>query len=176
MDGMDCFHGIVHWRANMEATSLAKDRERLFRVRPAVLLACFGILLVMLLPDAMREHRSAKWLLLTFGSLAVILGWFFYIRHHENNSKWREFIALITAVYLTASIPAYYFEFFPIKWLMRGPHWSALYVRPWVHWAFIFVYLSVAGSLLGRGRARIAFTTGSILLLILWEAMPRWIW
>jgi hypothetical protein len=60
-------------------------------------------------------------------------------------------------------------------WFMHA-HWASLYVRPWVYWGFIFVYFSVAGSFLGRGRASIAFVLASVLLLILWKSMGRWMY
>jgi hypothetical protein len=160
---------------HMRISSLTIDRDNFFLVRPLFLLTCFGLLLMFLLPDAIRGNRTGHWLLFIFGSLAVILGWFFYFGDHENASKWRELISLLTALYLTASIPVYFFEFSPVKWFMRGHIWPSLYVRPWVHWGFIFVYLGIVGSLFGRGRARIAFASGSILLTMLWESMARWI-
>jgi hypothetical protein len=159
----------------MEGSSLIIDRGRFFLVRPLFLLTCFGFLLMFLLPDAIRGNRTGHWLLFIFGSLAVILGWCFYFGDPEKTSKWREFVSLLTALYLTASIPVYFFEFSPVKWFMRGHSWPSLYVRPWVHWGFIFVFLGVVGSLFGSGRARIAFTTSSILLALLWESMARWI-
>lgn len=55
-------------------------------------------------------------------------------------------------------------------------HWASLYVRPWVHWGFIVVYLSVFGSFLGRGRSRVAFVLGSVSLMILWNSMGHWIY
>ena len=57
---------------------------------------------------------------------------------------------------------------------MKHPVLS-MYARPWVHWGYLFIYLGVVGSFLGRGRARIAFVVGSILLLILRESMGAWL-
>jgi len=63
---------------------------------------------------------------------------------------------------------------------MRHPlhHTFEMYVWPWVHWGYqgyLPVLLGVAGSFAGRGRARIAFVVGSILLLVLRESMGTWV-
>ncbi|MFY9844393.1 MAG: hypothetical protein WAK23_14880 [Terriglobales bacterium] len=65
-----------------------------------------------------------------------------------------------------------------MRWLMRHPwhQWLSMYVRPWVHWGYTFVFLSVICSFLGRGRARIAFVVGSVLLLMLRFAMGIWVY
>ena len=151
------------------------DRDRKFEVRPAVLLVCFGVLLTILLPDAIRGHRNAKWLLLIFGTFGTILGWFFYLRDRDHNSRWRDVFFVCSALCLTASLPTFFFEMSPFKWFLRGHKWPSLYVIPWVHWWPIFIFLPILGSLLGRGRARVAFTVVGILLLILWASMPTWV-
>lgn len=145
------------------------------QVRPLLLLTCSAAILVILLPGEVRGHRTAQWLILIFANSAILLGWFFYLTDREWNSKWRKFVALATGLYLIASIPAFFFEFSPVKWFMRNHQWSSLYVRPWVHWGFVLVYLGCVGSFFGRGRGRIAFAVASVLLIILWESMARWI-
>jgi hypothetical protein len=50
-----------------------------------------------------------------------------------------------------------------------------MYSMPWVHWGYIFMFLSIIGSFLGRGRSRIAFVTGSVLLMALREATGTWV-
>jgi hypothetical protein len=53
--------------------------------------------------------------------------------------------------------------------------WFSMYSMPWVHWGYIFMFLSIIGSFLGRGRSRIAFVTGSVLLMALREATGTWV-
>jgi hypothetical protein len=150
-------------------------RDGHFRVRPAVLIGCGILSAVVLLPVVFAHRYHAQMGLLLFASACVISGWFVLVRYRELDSSWRARLALLTSVYLTVSVPGFFIEFSPITWFMHA-HWASLYVRPWVHWGFAFVYLSVAGSFLGRGRARVAFVLASVLLTILWESMGRWIY
>ena len=156
------------------------NRKSSFRVRPGFLLACATFLGVVALPGVVSDSYSLKRLFLLVAALAVASGWFFLLRDREPNPAWRALIALVTSVYLTVSLPVFLFEMAQIKWLMRNP-WNrafSFYVWPWVHWGYngvILVFLGVAGSFLGRGRARIAFLVGSILLLILRGATSTWI-
>jgi hypothetical protein len=146
-----------------------------FRVRPSVLIGCALLFAVVVLPIFFSHRYYAQKCLLLAASLCVISGWFLLARYREPDTTWRGWTALFTSIYLTASVPGFFIEFSPISWFMHA-HWASLYVRPWVQWGFIFVYLSVAGSFLGRGRARIAFVLASVLLLILWESMGPWIY
>lgn len=146
-----------------------------FRVRPAVLIGCGLLFAAAAVPFALSRSYYAQIWLLVVATIFVVLGWVLFLKCGERDATWRGWIALFTAVYLTASLPAFLIEFSPIRWFMRV-HWAALYVRPWVHWGFIFVYLSVFGSLLGRGRSRVAFVLASVSLMILWESMGHWIY
>jgi uncharacterized membrane protein len=67
----------------------------------------------MLLPHAIKGHRTGQWLIFILGTLTVILGWFLYIWQHEKNNKWRELVAAIAALYLIGSVPVFFFEFSP---------------------------------------------------------------
>lgn len=145
-----------------------------FRVRPSVLIGCALLFAVVVLPILFSHKYYAQMSLLLAASLCVISGWFALVRYRELDATWRGWIALLTSVYLTVSLPGFFIEFSPMMWFIRT-HWAQIYVRPWIHWGFIYVYLSVAGSFLGRGRARIAFVLASVLLLILWESMGRWV-
>jgi hypothetical protein len=154
---------------------VATSPDGRFRVRSSVLIGCTLLFAVVVLPISFSHRYYAQMCLLLAASLCVISGWFVLVRYRELDTTWRGRIALFTSIYLTASVPGFFIEFSPVTWLVHA-HWASLYVRPWVHWGFIFVYLSVAGSFLGRGRARIAFVLASVLLLILWESMGRWIY
>jgi hypothetical protein len=156
------------------------ERSNLFRVRPIFVLGCVVFLLIFFLPDAVSGRYGVKKALLLSASVAIVSGWFFLLKYREPNSTWRVSAAFATSVYLTASLPAFLFEMSQIKWLMLHPfhHTFEMYVWPWAHWGYqgyLPVLLGVAGSFTGRGRARIAFVIGSILLLILRESMGPWV-
>jgi L-asparagine transporter-like permease len=117
---------------------------------------------------------------LALASLAILSGWFFLLKYREPNSTWRTSVSLATSVCLTAYLPIFLFELSQTKWLMHQPlhHAFSMYVWIWVRWAYqgyLVLVLGVAGSFLGRGRARIAFVVGSILLLILRASMGTWV-
>jgi hypothetical protein len=164
----------------MNSMNPTMDRRNLFRVRPTFLLACVVFLIAFFLPDTIRGRHVVQRAFLVLASLAIVSGWFFLLKYREANSTWRTLVALVTSVYLTASVPVFLFEMSQIRWLMRHPfhHTFEMYVWPWVHWGYqgyVPVLLGVAGSFLGRGRARIAFVGGSILLLILRASMGTWV-
>jgi hypothetical protein len=164
----------------MKSENNVIDRSNLFRVRPIFVLGCVVFLLVVFLPDAISGRHGVQKLLLLSAGVAIASGWLFLLKHREANSTLRTLVALTTSVYLTLSLPAFLFELSQIKWLMRHPfhHAFEMYVWPWVHWGYqgyAPVLLGVAGSFAGRGRARIAFVVGSILLLVLRESMGIWV-
>jgi hypothetical protein len=150
----------------------------LFRVRPRFLAGCAAVVVVLVLPALIAHSRILEQAVLALAALAIIAGWFFLIRDPSPKTTWRAVIALITAVYLVASLPAFFFELSPMRWFGRHPwhSWLSMYARPWVHWGHILVFLSIICSFLGRGRARIAFVTGSVLLMVLREAHPIWLY
>jgi hypothetical protein len=165
---------------DMKAENPALDRSNLFRVRPNFVLGCVVVLLVFFLPDAIRGRHGVQKALLLLASFSIASGWFCLLRHRETNSTWRSLVALATSVYLTASLPVFLFELSQIKWLLRHSlhHMFGMYVWPWVHWGYqgyLPILLGVVGSFAGRGRARVAFVVGSVLLLILRESMGTWI-
>jgi len=150
------------------------NRQGLFSVRRSFLLACAAFLVVMVLPNVAEGRHTVQLVFLVLAALAIASGWFFLLKYREPNSTWRALIALITSVYLTVSIPVFFFELSQIRWFTRHPGFS-MYARPWVHWGYVFVYLGVAGAFLGRGRSRIAFVVASTLLMILWEGTGTWV-
>jgi hypothetical protein len=165
----------------MNFINSAMDRTTKFHVRPTFLMACIGFLVILVLPDAIKGRYAVQQSFLIFAGLAVGTGWFFLLKYRKPNSKWRASIALVTSVYLTAFVPVFLFELSPIKWLMRHPHHYVfeMYARPWVHWGYqgyLPLLLSVVGSSLGRGWARMAFIMASVLLLVLRASMGTWVY
>ncbi len=159
----------------------AVDRKKLFHVRPLFLLGCVAFLVVLILPDAIRGRDGVRHSLLLFATLAIVMGWFFLMKYHEPNTKWRALVALLTSIYVTASVPVFLFELSPTRWLVRHPHHYTfeMYSWPWVHGGyqgFVPLFLGVVGCFFGSGRARVAFVTGGILLLVLRASMGTWVY
>ncbi len=152
------------------------DQRRSFRVRPEFLAGCAAVVAVLILPDVVAQSHVLKRVVLLLAALAILAGWLLLLKDRGPKTTWRTLIALIASVYLVASLPVFLFEMSQVKWLMRHPwhHWLSMYVRPWVHWGYTLVFLSVICSFLGRGRARIAFVTGSVLLMVLRFATDPW--
>jgi hypothetical protein len=161
----------------MNSMSQVEDRKRLFRVRPKFLAGCAAVVVVLILPDAVAQSQILKGVVLLLAALAILSGWLLLLKDGGPKTTWRALITLIASVYLVVSLPVFLFEMSQIKWLMRHPwhHWLSMYVRPWVHWGYILVFLSVICSFLGRGRARIAFVAGSVLLMVLRFATGTWV-
>ena len=153
------------------------DQKGQFRVRPEILAGCAALLAVLILPNTIAQSHILKEVVLLLASLAILAGWFLLLTDREPRTTWRPLIALVASVYLVASVPVFLFEMSQMKWLMRHPwhHWFSMYVRPWVSSGYTFVLLGVIFSLFGRGRARIAFVTGSLLLLVLRFATGTWV-
>lgn len=153
------------------------DQKRVSRIRPKFLAACVAVVVVLILPDAVAPSLVLKRLVLVLAALAILAGWLLLLKEARRKTTWRSLVALVASVYLVASLPVFLFEMSQVKWFMRHPwhYWLSIYVRPWVHWGYIFVFLSVICSFLGRGRARIAFVTGSVLLMVLRFAMGIWV-
>lgn len=147
-------------------------------VRPKFLAGCVAVLMVLILPDAVAQSHVLKRVVLLLAALAILAGWLLLLKDGGPKTTWRAQIALVGSVYLVVSLPVFLFEMSQIKWLMRHPwhQWLSMYVRPWAHWGYTFVLLSVICSFLGRGRARIAFVTGSVLLLMLRFATGTWVY
>lgn len=149
-----------------------------FTVRSKLLAGCALVVALLFLPDVVAQSHIMKRVVLFIAALAIFLGWFLLVRDGELKTTWRSVAALSASIYLVVSLPVFVFEMSQIKWLMRHPwhHWFSIYVRPWVHWGYAFIILSIIGSFLGRGRARTAFVTGSSLLFVLWAAMGTWVY
>jgi hypothetical protein len=153
------------------------QRKRSFYVRPKFLAGCAAVVAVLILPDVVAQSFIMKRALLLLAALAIVAGWFLLLKDHGPRKTWRALIALVASVYLVASLPVFLFEISQVKWLMRHPwhYWLSIYVRPWVHWGYVLVSLSVVCSFLGQGRARIAFVAGSVFLMVLRLATGTWI-
>jgi len=162
----------------LHSEEITSHRLSRLRVRPKFLLACAIVLIVVFLPEAISGRRLLRQTFLLAAAVAIILGWFFFLKNSKPSSGWRAFIAVVTSVYLTASLPVFLFESAQIKWLMGHPL-REQYVHLWVHdgsQGFLQTLLAVVGSFFGTGRARVAFVTGSILLLILRLSMGTWVY
>ena len=162
----------------MNSTNQVVGQEPWFRVRPKFLAACAAVIAVLILPDVIAHSYIIERAVLLFAALAILAGWFLLLKDPWPKANWRAVIMLLTSVYLVASLPVFLFELSPWRWFVRHPWHSrfSMYAMPWVHWGYIFVFLSVMCSFLGRGRARIAFVTGSVLLMALREAMGTWVY
>jgi len=160
----------------MNSMNQVVDQKRLFRVRPKFLAGCAAVVAVLILPDAVAQSHILKRVVLLLAALAILTGWLLLLKDRRLKTTWRAVIALIASVYLVISLPVFLFEMSQIRWLMRHPwhDWLSMYVRPWVHWGYPLVFLSVICSFLGRGRARIAFVAGSVLLMVLRFATDPW--
>ena len=150
------------------------EPQKSSRPRPVVVMACAVLLAIGAGPFAFSHRYHAQLGLLVSATLCVVFGWMAFFRYREGESSLRGRIALITSVYLTLSLPAFFIEFSPLLWFVHA-HWARIYVRPWIHWGFVPIYLSVACAFFGRGRSRVAFILASTLLAVLWESMSRWI-
>jgi len=159
----------------MTANASTSLENTSFQARTGLVLVCVSFLVAILLPGALKGHRTGQWLIFIFGCSALLIAWFFQIFSREVNNKWRQLIVVVDLVLLTASIPTFYFEFSPAKWFLRSHDWPSLYVRPWVHLGFMPIFFGVACSFFGKGRTRVAMVTGSSLLAILWASMSVWI-
>jgi hypothetical protein len=149
-------------------------QEAFLRVRPAFVLVCVAVLFVIFVPDVIARRLVLQRLLLVLAAIAIGLGWFFLLNRQDHpNGGWRAWTSLVTAAYLTASIPTVFFELSQGRWL-RYPA-ASMYVRPWVHWSYSLLCLGILGSFVAQGRARMALVVGSIALLILRASMGAWV-
>ena len=161
----------------MHPESMASNRQSPVRARPKFLLGCAIALVVIFLPAAISGRRLVQQSFLLSAAVAITSGWFLFLQYPEPNSRWRGAVAVLASVYLTASIPVFLFESAQIRWLMGHPL-REHYVHLWVHQGsqgYLPTLLGVVGSFFGRGRARVAFVVGSILLLILRLSMGAWV-
>ena len=160
------------------------NRRSLFYVRPGFFLALgtfvATLLAVIYLPDFVVGGNLRKIICLSLATLALLAGWLFLLTDHQPNRPWRAGIAMITSVYLTLSVPTFFIEISALHWLVFHPLHREffMYVYPWVRWGYhgiLFIFGGMVGALFGRGRARVAFYIGSVLLLILYFATSPWI-
>jgi len=149
----------------------------LFRLRPKFVAICVAFIIILILPWEIKDSLLLQRGLLFLAATAIFVGWVLLLMDRPQRANWRTVAAVITSIYLVASLPVFVFEMSQMKWFMLHPWhwWFEIYARPWVHWGYVFVYLSVIGSFLGRGRSRVAFLTGALLLMVVWEAMGTWV-
>jgi hypothetical protein len=163
----------------MNSTNQVVRRESWFRVRPKFLAGCAAVVVVLILPSLIAHSRILEQAILVLAALAILAGWFLLLLKDPGPERdWRSLIMLMTAVYLVASLPVFLLELSQWRWFVRHPlrSWFSMYAMLWAHWGFIFVPLSVVCTFLGRGRARIAFVIGSVLLMVLRDAMGTWVY
>jgi len=161
----------------VNSTTSAAGSERWFSVRPRFLLGCVPVILALILPGVIAHSFILKRVVLGMAAGAIVAGWFFLLRDGGPGAAWRDAISVVTSVYLVVSLPVFLFQMSQWKWFVRHPwhHWLSMYAHPWVHWGIIFVSLGVIGSSFGRGRARVAFLTGAVLLMELFLATATWV-
>jgi energy-converting hydrogenase Eha subunit A len=162
----------------MNSDNQVRSGPGLFSLRPRFVAACAAFILILVLPWEIRNSLALQRGFLIAAAMAILVGWVLLLMDRPQRASWRTMAAAITSVYLVASLPVFVFEMSQDRWFMRHPWhwWFEIYARPWVHWGYIFVYLSVIGSFLGRGRSRVAFVTGALLLMVVWEAMGIWVY
>ncbi|MFZ0300901.1 MAG: hypothetical protein WAM13_21310 [Candidatus Sulfotelmatobacter sp.] len=141
----------------MNSTDQLVGQESWLRLRPKFLSGCAAVVAVLILPDVIARFRILEGAALLSAALAILVGWFLLLKDSPPKRTWRSVIALITSVYLVASLPVFLFELSPWRWFVQHPwhSWFSMYSMPWVHWGYIFMFLSIIGSFLGRGRSRI---------------------
>jgi len=168
---------MARTNGRMNSTSQLVGQEAWFRARPKFLVGCAAVVAVLFLPEVIAHSRIVKEAVLLLAVLAILIGWWLLLRDSGSKTNWRTVTAFIASVYLVASLPVFIFELSQAKWFIQHPWHSlfSMYALPWIRWGYIFIYLSVICSLLGRGRARIAFVTGSVLLMVLRQAMGTWV-
>lgn len=162
----------------MNTTNQVSGQRRLFRVRAEFLASCAVAVAVLLLPDAVAHSYFFKRVVLLLAALAILSGWLMLLKDRQQKKTWQGLVALVAAIYLIASLPVFLFEISQVKWLVLHPwhHWFSMYAMPWVHWGYAAILLSIICSFFGRGRSRVAFVAGSILLLVLRLATGTWVY
>lgn len=150
------------------------NRKTMLRVRPTFVLACVGVLTALILPGVIAGRPVLQRAMLVLATITVGLGWVSLLSDPKPNLRWRSWISLVTAAYLTASVPAFFFELSPLRWFLRHPGW-AVYVGPWVHYGYALMCLGILGSFCAQSRARVALLVGSIALVSLRASMGTWI-
>lgn len=162
----------------MNSANQVVSRESWFRVRPMFLAGCAAVVFVLVLPSFVAGSRVLEQAVLLLAGIVILAGWFLLLKDPGPRTTWRALITLITSVYLVASLPVFLFELSPWRWFVRHSwhSWFSTYAMPWAHWGYILVFLGVICSFAGRGRARVAFLTGSVLLMVLREAMGVWVY
>jgi len=153
------------------------EREHPFRIRPIFIATSLVGVAVLITPHLVAQSYLLKRAVLFLASLSTIAGWFFMLRE-TGKFTLRQLPELIAAIYLLISLPVFLFEISQVRWLALHPwhNWFSMYVRPWVHWGYFLILVSVICSLLGRGKARVAFVAGSLLLMVLRFATGSWVY
>jgi hypothetical protein len=160
-----------------KAQATRRGGDPRWRVRPAFLVGCVVVLFALILPDTLMHSRTLQNTALLVACVAIFLGWIFLLLDRPKLT-WRAATAMIAAVYLVISVPIFFFELFPRRWFLSIPqdHWVTIYAWPWAHWrGDILTIAGVFCSLLGRGRARIAFVTAAVLLWAIRASIGIWV-
>jgi len=158
----------------MSADNIQMSRENMFRVRSVFVLVFLAFLIAGIVPPLVAGKPVLERIMLILVSIAVGASWILLLLRDEENKGWRSWLSLITAAYLTASIPAVFFELSQWKSL-RHPA-ASIYIRPWVHWGPALMCLGVLGSFCAQGRVRAALVVGSALLLALRLSTGTWVY
>src|SRR5208283_3602986 len=99
----------------MNSTNQVVSQESWFHARPKFLAGCAAVVVVLILPDLIAHSHILEQAILVLAALAILAGWFLLIKD-PGPTNWRAPIALITSVYLVASLPVFLFELSPWRW------------------------------------------------------------
>lgn len=154
------------------------DDSSTSRVRLGFLGCCAALIAFLILILGVKNQHILQRTLLFLATIAILVGWTLLFMDGLPQQGWRKLITLITSAYLVISLPVFWFEMSQVRWFTRSPHhiWWSLYARPWVHWGYIFISLSISCSFFGKGWMRVAFITGAVLLMVNWATMSTWVY
>jgi len=154
---------------------VATEGPKIFQVRLSFLFVCALVVLsIGPLPYLVRGRLLAQGAVLLLAAIPAAFGWFFVLNDTAPSGRLRTWAVLITAAYLTISLPAYFVELFTtIGFCIHHPA-LLVFMKPWVRWGYV-IYIGFIASFLGRGRARVAWVRCSTSLMILWESTGTWL-
>jgi hypothetical protein len=108
----------------MNSTDQLVGQESWLRLRPKFLSGCAAVVAVLILPDVIARVRILEPVALLSAAFAILVGWVLLLKDSPPKRTWRSVIALITSVYLVASLPVFLFELSPWRWFVRQPRHS----------------------------------------------------
>jgi hypothetical protein len=158
----------------MDSLEIPTGRPPL-RVRPGLLLALLVVAFFAILNFTRHGYFLAtssppvKWAVFVFAAVAVCLGWYF--TYVERKSGWsvRMWVALVGAIALTLSMPAYIlFAAVPYKYILGSSLLSAI-APPLYRWQEMLAAIGLLAPFLGRSRSRVAFALAGTLMIALWN-------